>query len=168
MFSFIIFMLVFMSGFEIHGMENTARTRLEKNNSPVFIKKVTNHSCQMVKMLKSHFFGFVAESEKEPIITLEPGQAYEWKPLLAMPYSSVHFLAQLHAVTITAQGGYEDFPNSHTFNTCLLTYFKPDLIQTKLLKDHVYTLEIVLADRKTDGHVEFEEVTISENLLHNS
>lgn len=163
--SSIVFSLILMSIFAIQGMENNARKILQNNNSPVFIKKVTNNSCQIVKMLKSHFFGHIAQSEKEPVITLEPGQTQEWKPLLPMPYSSVHFLAQFHAVTITAQGGYEDFPSSHTFNTCLLMYFKPDLIQKKLLKDHSYILEIVLADRQKDGQVQFDKVDIVESRL---
>lgn len=154
-----------VSVLQVQGMNSQKQDSLKNNNSPVFIKKVTNNSCQTVKMLKSHFFGYIADSEMEPIITLEPGQTKEWQPLIPMPYSSVHFLAHYHAVTMMANGGYEDALNSHTFNTCLLRYFKPDLIDKKLIKDHSYILEIVLGDREKDGQVQFDDVIIEETPL---
>lgn len=160
--NYISFLLILMIFFEIEGMENAAQKSLQNNNSPVFIQKVTNNSQKTVKMLKSHFFGFIAQSEQEPLITLKPGQTKEWQPPLVMPYSSVHFLAEFHAVTITARGEFEDAPGSGTYNTCLLTYFRPDLIHKKLLKDHIYTLQLVLADREEDGQVRLDTLSIEE------
>lgn len=147
---------------KIQGMHG-GRAFLERNNSPIFIKKVTNNSHQTVTVLKSHFFGYLTQEDKDaPIVTLPPGQIKDWEPLLPMPYSSVHFLAEFHAFTMMAQGGYEDQPGSGTFNTCLLTYWKPDLIHVKLLKNHSYTLEIVLGDREKDNQVQFDKMQISE------
>jgi hypothetical protein len=155
-----------MSFFEIEAMENTTQKILQINNSPIFIKKVTNNSPHMVRMIKSHFFGYMTEEDKEnPLIVLVPGEIKVWQPLLPMPFTSIHFLAQFHAVTMMANGGYEDAPNSHTFNTCLLRYFKPDLVDKKLLKDHSYIIEIILGDRKEDGQVQFDKVDILESRL---
>lgn len=157
--------LILMSFFQIQGMENAAQKILQNNNSPVFVKKVTNNSSQIVKILKSHFFGYIAESEKEPIATLIPQEAKEWQPLLPLPVTSIHFLAQFHAVTIMAEGAYQD-DDKTGYNTCLLTYFTDQgMVRKTLLKDHRYIVEIVLGDRKRDGQVQFDKVDIVESRL---
>lgn len=161
----IISFVILMRFFEVQGMENNAQKILQNNNSPVFIRKVTNNSPHIVKILKSHFFGYIAESEKEPIATLIPHETKEWQPLLPMPFTSIHFLAQFHAVTIMAEGGYQD-EDKTGYTTCLLTYFTDQGMERKtLLKDHRYIVEIMLGDRKRDGQVQFDKVQITESRL---
>jgi hypothetical protein len=160
--NYILAITSLMIVFEIQGMGNTPQEIFQMNNSPVFIKKVTNNSQQIVNMLKSHFFGYIAEPQKEPIATLIPQETKEWQPLLPMPFTSIHFLAKFHAVTIMAQGGYQN-EDKTAYNSCLLTYFTDQGMERKtLLKDHSYTVEIVLGDRTRDGQVQFDKVYITE------
>lgn len=162
--------IILLRIFEIHGMGKP--NSLKKDIPPVFIKKVTNNSSKIVRMLKSHYFGYITVSDMEqPLVTLHPNETKEWAPLLPMPYSSIHFLAQFHAVTLSVCGGYGDAPGSCTFNTCMLSYVMPTEVDSscwvnkKLLRDCSYIVEILLSDRTRDGQVQFDNVEVIENQL---
>ncbi|CAN5172882.1 hypothetical protein BH09DEP1_BH09DEP1_0470 [soil metagenome] len=135
------------------------------NRSPVFIKRVTNNSRHEVTIYPSYFFGYLDKTQDKPIATIAPQETKKWDSFLPMPVNSIHFLAQFHAVTMMVGGGYEDSPGSRTFNTCLLTYFNPQVVERKLLKDHAYIVEIVLGDRKRDGQVKIDSLQIIESPL---
>ena len=94
-----------------------------------------------------------------------PSLEFTTESWLQWGVGSIHFLAQVHAVTMMAEGGYQDEDKSG-FNTCLLTYFTDqDMVCKTLLKNHRYIVEIVLGDRKRDGQVQFDKVQIVESRL---